>query len=47
MLLITDGCAVKCGVKYALLAKCILRLYFMDGRTFYDVQITEVQMAAP
>ena len=25
MLLITDGSAVKCGVKYALLAKCILR----------------------
>ncbi len=23
-----DGCAVKCGGKYPLLAKCILQLYF-------------------
>ena len=22
---------MKCGAKYALLAKCILRLYFMEG----------------
>jgi hypothetical protein len=29
---ITDGGAMKCGGKYALLAKCILQLYFMDYR---------------
>ena len=28
----TDGCAVKCGGKYALLAKCGLQLYFTDYR---------------
>ena len=28
----TDGCAVKCGGKYALLAKCSLRLYFTGCR---------------
>ncbi len=35
---------MKCGVKFPLLAKCILRHYFMGGWTFYNVQITEVQM---
>ena len=35
---------MKCGVKFPLLAKCILRHYFMDGRTFNDLQITEIQM---
>ena len=35
---------MKCGVKFPLLANCILRLYFMGCWTFYDVQITEVQM---
>jgi|JI10StandDraft_1071094.scaffolds.fasta_scaffold1836005_1 hypothetical protein len=29
---ITDGGAVKCGGKYAFLAKCILQLYFTDYR---------------
>ena len=27
-----DGCAMKCGVNYILLAKCSLRRYFMDYR---------------
>jgi hypothetical protein len=35
---------MKCGVKFPLLAKCILRHYFMVGRTFNDLQITEIQM---
>jgi hypothetical protein len=35
---------MKCGVKFSLLATCILRHYLMGGRTFNDLQITEIQM---
>jgi hypothetical protein len=43
---------MKCGVIVSLLAKETARLYFTglqitDFRTFYDLQITEVQMAVP